>query len=529
MKEIGIVSISNLSGILTAISLRPVGDNEKGTTVDTLTAYKEHLEEMNIISSALALLSWDQETHMPTRGITVRSQVTGRFAKNLFELSISPEFGETLKVLEKNDSLTLEERASVRDMAKQFHRQKAIPPALIEEHATVQSQSQAAWVEARKQSDFSLFQPLLTKMVDYARRFADYYGYENHPYDALLEEYEPGMTVEKLQTIIEPLREQLVPFLQRLATEGAPPDTAPIKGSFAVDKQLELARVALQLIGYDFDAGALDSVAHPFTTAIAFDDVRVTNRYLEDQVTSGLFGALHEGGHALYNQGMPENLYDLRLAGGSSNGIHESQSRMIENLLGRGLPFWKHFQPVLAGIFPQFRDILPEAVYRAVNVVTPSFIRVEADEVTYNLHIMLRAELEAGLIAGEIQVADLPERWNEAMDRYLGVTPPNDAVGVLQDVHWSIGYFGYFPSYMLGNLYASQMATKIHQDLPDLDERIVAGDIHVLIDWIKKHVHQLGGVYQPDELMTLITGQTLDASHFVRYVEAKYSDIYGLV
>jgi len=201
---------------------------------------------------------------------------------------------------------------------------------------------------------------------------------------------------------------------------------------------------------------------------------------------------------------------------------------MIENQLGRGLPFWKHFQPMLAEIFPQFRDTTPEALYRAVNVVNPSLVRVEADEVTYNLHIMLRAELEAELIAGDVQVADLPKRWNEAMDRYLGVTPPNDALGVLQDVHWSMGYFGYFPSYMLGNLYASQMATTMRQDLPDLDERIAAGDVLVLIDWLKKHVHQLGGVYEPDELMHRITGASLDSSHFVRYVEAKYSDIYGL-
>ncbi len=500
----------------------------KGTTVDTLTTYKEHLKEMNIISSALALLSWDQETHMPPHGITARSQVSGRFAKHLFKLAIAPELGETIEALAADSSLTIEEQASIRDIGKQYRRQKAIPSEMIEEHAIIRSQAQAAWAEAREQSDFAVFQPLLTKMVDYSRRFADYYGYEDHPYDALLEEYEPGMTVEKLQAVIEPLREQLVPFLRRLATEGTPPDTTPIEGSYAVDQQRELARVALQLIGYDFDAGTLDDVAHPFTTAIAFDDVRVTNRYLENQVTSGLFGALHEGGHALYNQGMPENLYDLRLDGGSSNGIHESQSRMIENLLGRGLPFWTYFQPVLAEIFPQFRDISPEAVYRAVNVVTPSFIRVEADEVTYNLHIMLRAELEAGLIAGEIQVADLPERWNEAMDRYLGVTPPNDALGVLHDVHWSVGYFGYFPSYMLGNLYVSQMVTKIRQDLPNLDERIAAGDVLVLIEWLKKHVHQLGAVYQPDELMTRITGQTLDSSHFIRYVEAKYSDIYGL-
>jgi len=496
--------------------------------LDKLIAYKNHLQEMNVIHSALALLGWDQQTHMPPRGITTRSQVAGRLTKNIFELSVSPELGETIEALSTEGSLTLEEQASVRDTGKQYRRRKAIPSELIEEVAVARSQAQAAWAEARKQSDFEIFQPLLTKMVDYARRFADYFGYEDHPYDGLLEDYEPGMTVEKLNAIIEPLREQLVPFMKRLAEEGTAPDTGPIEGSFDVDTQRKLARRALEVVGYDFEAGTLDDVPHPFTTTIGFNDVRVTNRYLEDHLTSGLYGGLHEGGHALYNQGMPENLYQLGLNGGASNGIHESQSRMIENQLGRSLPFWKYFQPILAEMFPQFRDVTPEALYKAVNVVEPSFIRVEADEVTYNLHIMLRAELEAGLIAGEIQVADLPVRWNDAMERYLGVTPPNDALGVLQDVHWSMGYFGYFPSYMLGNLYASQMAVTIRQDLPDLDERIAAGDILVLIDWLRENVHQYGGVYRPDELMQRITGASLDSSHFVRYVEAKYSDIYGL-
>ncbi len=243
---------------------------------------------------------------------------------------------------------------------------------------------------------------------------------------------------------------------------------------------------------------------------------------------AGLFGALHEGAHALYNQGMPKELYDLRLNGGASNGIHESQSRMIENLLGRSLSFWRFFQPILAEEFPFFKTVSAETLYGAVNVVSPSLIRVEADEVTYNLHIMLRAELEAELLAGTTQVDDLPRRWNEAMESYLGVVPPNDAQGVLQDVHWSLGYFGYFPSYMLGNLYASQIAARMRQDLPDLDDRVAAGDIHVWIDWLREHVHQYGGVYYPDELMTQLTGERLSAEHFIRYVKAKYSKIYGL-
>jgi len=496
--------------------------------VNTLTAYKQHLQEMNIISSALSLIGWDQETHMPPRGIGFRSQVIGRLTKNLFELTVAPELGQYLEALESDDSLSIEEAASVRDMGKQYRRRRAIPAELIEEQAKTRSQAQAAWVEARKESDFTIFEPLLGKMVDYARQFADYFGYEDHPYNGLLEEYEPGMTVEKLEGIIDPLRERLISLLKRLTENGTPPDTTPIEGTFDIATQRVLARRALETVHYDFAAGTLDDVAHPFSTAIAFDDVRVTNRYIEDHITSGLFGALHEGGHALYGQGMSKLLYQLRLSSGASNGVHESQSRMIENQLGRSLAFWKHFQPILAEVFPQFGDVSPEVLYRAVNVVSPSFIRVEADEVTYNLHIMLRAELEAGLIAGSIDVKDLPERWNDAMERYLGITTPNDALGVLQDVHWSVGYYGYFPSYMLGNLYACQMATRIRQDLPDLDERIASGDILVLIEWLRTNVHQYGGVYQPDELMQRITDAPLDSSHFVHYVETKYSDIYGL-
>ncbi len=496
--------------------------------MDTLNDYRSHLNEMNLLTSALALLSWDQETHMPSRGIAVRSEVTGQFAKRLFELSIAPDLGRAIEVLGDDDTLSEAERASVRDVGKQYRRQKAIPPELIEEFAKARSQSQAAWADARKRSDFSVFEPFLVKMVDYARRFADYYGYEEHPYDALIDDYEPGMTVRQLTAIIESLREQLVPFIERLGVEGTPPDASAIEGAFPLDGQRELSRRALELIGYDFEAGAFDEVAHPFTTAIGFDDVRVTNRFLENQVTSGLFGALHEGGHALYNQGMPKELYDLRLNGGSSNGIHESQSRMIENLLGRSRPFWKLFQPILADIFPALRNANAEALYRAVNVVAPSTIRVEADEVTYNLHIMLRAELETGLIGGEIDVASLPQRWNDAMERYLGVTPPDDAEGVLQDVHWSVGYFGYFPSYMLGNLYASQMMTRIRQDLSDLDAHIESGDVAVLVGWLRENVHQHGAIYRPDDLIQRLTGEPLNAEYFVRYIEAKFGEIYQL-
>jgi carboxypeptidase Taq len=496
--------------------------------LDTRTAYRNHLGEMAKLASALSLLGWDQQTHMPVKGAAARSQVTGKLDKMHFELLVSDELGGYLAELRKADGLSDIERASVRHIGKEYDRNRAIPADLIEEHSIARSQAQTAWVGARRASDFAAFRPYLKKMVDYARRFAEYYGYEDHPYDALLEDYEPGMTCWKLKAIIEPLRAELVPFLRRLMEKGTPPDTSLLQGTFDAEAQRRLCRRALELIRYDFDAGGLADVAHPFTTTVAPGDVRVTNRYIDTQLLSSLFGALHEGGHALYNQGMPEELFTLGLARGASNGVHESQSRMIENQIGRSLSFWVFFQPVLAEFFPSFAKAKAKDLYAAANVVSPSLIRVEADEVTYNFHIMLRFEIEAGLLDGSIDVADLPRLWNDAMKRYLGVVPPNDAQGVLQDVHWSMGYFGYFPSYMLGNLYAAQIYRTMRKDLPTLDKSIQSGDFQPLVGWLREKVHQHGAAYLPQELMQRVTGEELDPSYFVRYVTEKYGAIYKL-
>jgi len=493
-----------------------------------LEAYKKCLTEIATLGSALSILSWDQQTNMPKKGIAARSQVAGKLSKMAFELSVSDELGRYIEDLESQPDLSEIEKASVARVGKEYRRHKAIPPEVVEELTITRSQAQSAWVKAREASDFSQFEPLLAKMVSFQQRFAEYFGYEEHPYDALLEGFEPGLTVKKLKGIIEPLRKETVPFLKRLMAEGTAPDTSILDGSFDIDAQRALTREALELITYDFDAGNLSDVAHPFTITIAPGDVRVTNRYLEKEIFPGLFGALHEGGHALYNQGMPEELFYLELANGSSNGIHESQSRMIENLIGRSLPFWTYFQPQMAKHFPQFASTSPEALFGAANVVRPSLIRVEADEVTYNFHIMVRFELERGLIDGSVRVADLPRLWNEAMEEYVGVVPPNDALGVLQDVHWSMGMFGYFPSYMLGNLYAAQLYTSIREAIPSLDDQIQSGNLRPLVEWLRENVHRHGGVYEPDELMQRITGSSLDSSHYVRYVVDKYSDIYAL-
>lgn len=496
--------------------------------MNTLTTYRSIVGDMGKLASALSLLGWDQQTHMPAKGVEIRAQVTGKLNKMLFEFLVSEELDRCLAELRKAGGLTELERASVRRVGKDHDRNRAIPPELVEEQSIAQSQAQAAWVAARQASDFAAFRPHLEKMVGYARRFAEYYGYEEHPYDALLEDYEPGMTCRKLKAIIEPLRAELVPFLRKLMDQGTPPDTSPLAGTFDAETQRRLCRRALEIIRYDFEAGDLADVAHPFTTTIGPGDVRITNRYLEKQLLSSLFGALHEGGHALYNQGMPEELFGLGLTRGSSNGIHESQSRMIENQIGRSLPFWTFFQPVLAEYFPQFKKVKAADLYAAVNVVSPSLIRVEADEVTYNFHIMVRFEIEAGLLDGSIEVAELPRLWNDAMKRYLGVVPPNDAQGVLQDVHWSMGYFGYFPSYMLGNLYAAQMHRTMRKEIPTLDASIEKGDFGPLLGWLREKVHRQGGALLPQELLERICGHDLDGSHFVRYVTEKYGAIYKL-
>ncbi len=496
--------------------------------MDTRTTYIDLLKELGKLNSAVALLTWDEETHMPKKGLDLRAETVGKLSRMAFELSISDELGRCIEDLEGRDDLTERESASLRVVGKEYRRSKAVPPALFEEFTIAQSKSQAAWGEAKRTSDFALFQPHLEKMVDYTRRFADLYGYDDSPYDALLGRYEPGMTTARLREIIRPLRERLVPFIDRLLGEKTPSDASVLDGRFPIDPQRTLARTVLEQIGYDFDAGALDDTMHPFTTQIAPGDVRVTNRYLESNPLSGLFGALHEGGHALYGQGADAELYTLGLSDGASYGFHESQSRLIENQVGRSRPFWTFFRPIFTDALPSLAGISVDDLYRAANRVSRSLIRVEADEVTYNLHIMLRFELETKLLDGSVRVADLPGLWNDAMDSYVGIRPTNDAEGVMQDVHWSTGLIGYFPSYMLGNLYAAQISCTLREAIPSLDEQIADGDFGPLLEWLRDKIHRFGAIYEPGELIVRITGKDLSSEPFLDYVTAKYSEIYRL-
>lgn len=493
-----------------------------------LAELKNYIGEMVELQAAVALAHWDARTYMPKQGVDARARVVGKLSRLAFERLVSPKFGELLAQAEKELAGASEaEQAMVRMSKRDHERARAIPPEFYQKFVELCTKAEAVWEKAKAEANFALFKPYLGEIADMAREMAKMIGYKESPYDALLEEYEPGMTTHRVAEILGGLREKLVPFVRELLERGTPPPPIP-SGKYRILSQKALCAEALQAIGYDFSAGRLDDSAHPFTIGLGPGDTRVTNRYHEAEPFSALFGALHEGGHALYDQGVPAELYWMGLSGGASFGIHESQSRFWENQLGRSLAFWEFFKPKLSRRFKVFARHKPEEIFRLVNKVEPSLIRVEADEVTYNLHICLRFELEVELLEGRLKVEELPARWNHAMKEYLGVVPPDDAKGVLQDVHWSSGSFGYFPSYALGNLYAAQFMETLSAEVPDLWNQVRQGRFQPILSWLRERIHRFGRMYFPEELCVKVTGAKLSPDPFLRYLREKYSTVYRL-
>ncbi|WP_066397238.1 carboxypeptidase M32 [Neobacillus mesonae] len=489
-------------------------------------------EKITHYSSLIGLADWDQKVMAPKKGRNVFAKAAGSLKTEVFKLSVSEEMGsllETLSEQENESVLDVVTKAKVREYKTFYQKSKSIPADLFQEYAIITGQANDVWEEARDGNDFAKFLPYLEKIVEYKRKFAEIYGYENHPYDALLDEFEPGLTVEILDPLFAKLRESSVNLLNRIQQQGKPTRHEIFEQSFPIDKQKEFNRLILPLIGFDLEAGRLDETVHPFAQSVNIGDVRLTTRYLENNVRSALFGTIHEAGHGIYEQQINPEFEESVLQSGTSFGIHESQSRFLENMVGRSKEFWTYFYPRLQEHFPaQLANVSLDEFYRAVNSVSPSFIRVEADELTYNLHIMLRYEIEKGLIAGEIEARDLPEIWNRKMQDYLGITPSTDTVGVLQDVHWSFGGIGYFPSYSLGNLYAAQILRTIEKDLPEFKSHIENGRFDVIHGWLKEKIHQYGKLYTPNELIVRVTGEELNADYLVEYLEKKYSEVYGL-
>ena len=497
-----------------------------------LQRLKDILAEVSDLSRAAAVLEWDQETYMPPGGVQSRAEQLSTLQRLAHVQFTSDEVGRLLSELEDElggrpyDS---DEASILRVTRRDYDQARKLPPDLVAEVARAGSVARPVWEKARHDENFSLFAPYLEKNVELNRRIADALGYEDRPYDALLDRYEPGMTTAELEAIFEELKRAIVPLVADIARHADTVDDRILYDGFDPDLQLSYAFELVKRLGYDLERGRQDISTHPFSTAFGPGDVRITTRVSRDFFNECLFGSIHESGHAMYNQGMGANIDRTPLWGGASPGVHESQSRLWENLVGRSRPFWGHFYPSLQAVFPeQLRGVDEDDFYRAINRSYPSFIRVEADEVTYNLHVLLRFELESEMLDGTLKVKDLPEAWNARFKTYLGLNVPNDREGALQDIHWSSVSFGIFPGYTIGNLIGAQLMAKIRTDIPDLDAQIERGQFSSLLGWLRKNVHRYGRKFTPNELLERATGEPLTAAPWIAYAKQKFGALYGL-
>lgn len=498
---------------------------------DSYEKMSTHSREMTHLGSATAVLHWDQRTQIPRKGHESRAQVLSTMAGIIHGMATDPRIGDLLGIME-NSELTKEptgiEAVNIREWRRSYDRATKIPQGLAVELARAAAEGQSAWEKSRPQNDWKLFEPYLEKIVALKRDEAKALGFENEPYDALLDAYERDETARNLEPIFKRLTEALVSLLQRISGSRRLPDASLKRCHFPIAQQEAFAVAVAKKMGYDMEAGRLDISAHPFTTGIAPGDVRITTRYSEDSFSEAFFGVIHETGHALYHQGLPLGHWGTPYCRPVSLGINESQSRMWENLVARSRAFWHCFYPEAQAKFADLAEVNEQDFHFSINEVRPSLIRVEADEVTYNLHILLRFELEVLLIRGDIEVRDLPEAWNSKMKDYLGVTPPDFSQGVMQDVHWSSGHIGYFPTYTLGNLYSAQFFANAEEDLGDLKLQIERGEFSSLLDWLRKNIHSQGTRYLPGDLVKNVTGRALDPQFLIDYLERKYSDLYQL-
>ena len=488
----------------------------------------ELVRETQTLASVQELLDWDQETYMPPNGVTARAEQLATLAKTTHERQTDPRIGELLDKIDGtlNDPL---QAANLRETRRDYDRAVKIPSDLVARIAKAGSHAQKAWAKAREQSAFSKFEPHLVKLLDLKREVAELIGYEGEPYDALLDEFEPGERAETVAKVFADLRGPLSEFVRQIAEASSRPDESIVRREFPRPAQEAFARKLAEAVGFDFESGRIDVSTHPFCSGATPSDVRLTTRYNERHFSPAIFGVLHETGHGLYQQGLDSAHMFTPMGSAVSLGIHESQSRLWENMVGRSRAFWEHFYPDCRAAFPAaLGDVSLDRFVGAINAVQPSLIRVEADEVTYNLHIILRFELERAMVSGKLAVRDIPDAWNAKMQEVLGITPANDAEGCLQDIHWSFGAFGYFPTYALGNLYAAQFYAAAQRDLGDLTDQIRRGTFKNLLDWLRVNIHRHGQRYRAAELVERVTGKPLSTGPFLSYLRDKFAPIYGL-
>jgi carboxypeptidase Taq len=498
---------------------------------EKLNELKEIMGTLSDLGHAASLMSWDQETYMPPGGVESRGRSLATISKMAQEVRTDEKLGKLIEELEpwaaEQDPDSDDARLIV-VTRRQYDKAVKVPPEMVAERAMLTTAANAAWREARGKSDYSIFEPHMEKIMDFNMRFADLFKPYDHVYDVMLDNYEPKMKTEDVKKIFTEIRPKQVELIEAIAASKQVDDSVLHKHYPEAD-QVAIGAEIVKALGYDFNRGRQDKVHHPFAQTVGYGDQRITYRVDEKFFNTYIFSIMHEAGHAMYEQGIPKSLSRTTLYGGTSLAVHESQSRLWENLVGRSMPFWEWYYPKLQTRFPeQTAGVSMEDFYKAINKVEPSFIRVEADEATYNLHIMLRLEIEIGLLEGAIKVSELPQVWNNRFEEYLGIRPENDADGVLQDVHWSFGLFGYFSTYALGNLVSAQLWDKINEDIPNLDDLTRQGDFEKLLTWLNDKVHAHGSKYFPQDLVQRITGEKINGDAYIRYLNDKFSGIYGV-
>ena len=483
-------------------------------------------KKMKAYIYASSIFEWDQATGATQKGVATRGVARSVLAGDIHAIQTSDEMKQVLEKLEAHkDELDEKTLAMVRECRKDFDDNTKIPQDEVIKFTEIVANAESAWEKAKDHDDFELFRSHLEDIVSYTRKFIHYRGYTGHPYNRALDDFEPGMTVEMLDEFFAELKETIIPLVKRITVEGPPINDEFLHQYFDTKTQEKLSIEILKDLGFDFEGGMLKESMHPFTLDIGSDDVRLTTHYYEDNLMSGLLSTIHEGGHGIYEQRVSRDYAFTVLEGGVSMAVHESQSRFFENLIGRSKEYVHYILPKIQGYFPQLQGVSDEEFYKAINIAKPSLIRTEADELTYCLHIIIRYEIEKALIAGEIEVVDLPKVWNEKYEAYMGITPPTDSVGVLQDSHWSSALFGYFPSYAVGTAYASQILKVMKKDI-DFETCIKNGEFEPIVKWLNQKIHQYGGLKTPSELMKNATGEDLNPKYFTDYLKGKFESIY---
>ena len=489
------------------------------------------LEELGQLEQIMGILHWDQEVIMPRGATQARAGQIASLAGVAHEKQTDPNIGKLLDQLEANSLKGLDpyEQCNVREIRRAYDRETKVPMELVQEMAELGSRGHHVWAKAREDNRYSEFAPVLERLIELQKQWAHHIEPNQAPYDVLMDIYERGLTVERVDPIFERLKVELVPLIRAIQESDYQPDTSFLEGEFSVTKQEALGRTISEALGFDFDKGRMDVSVHPFCGGADPTDVRITTRYGTDNFMESLFAVIHETGHGMYEQGRMERDRALPVSEALTTGIHESQSLFWERMISKQKAFCEHYMELFTRTFPDnLKGVDVQAFYEAINICRPSFIRVESDEVTYPLHIILRYEIEKGIFDGTYAVSDLPEVWNNKMQEYLGICPATDTEGILQDVHWSGGAFGYFPSYTFGAMYACQFYNAIKQETPDLENWIRGGKFQSIRQWLSQKIHVKGKLLSTDALLKEVTGEVLNPSHFIDYLKSKYVEIYRL-